>query len=136
MKEEDHTAIDKALEIANLNMDQIQHVAWLSINQFNFKPSETVILCVECCESLKVVANAMSDRAEEEIEELSVNGRNPISIGAIESRQFNNFMAGSTPKIRLPKDKPENGKIRLFVLCEIGYIWLQIYPLADKMSLS
>ena len=130
------SAVDLALDIVSRNLERLQHSAWEAKAKFGYELSETVILCLEYCPGLRELIKEAWPDVESGVSEIREQGLQPICMGAIKRGEFHDFMNGTISDTKLPDTPLEEGKVRLFVVCQLGFIWLQIEPKPEKRLLA
>ncbi len=129
--------VNNALSLANRNLVQLQHVAWLSINEFGYSSTETVVICAQYSTDWSDLILEINPNASKEAKAIVARGRQPISIMSTRISALSDLLEKTTADIELPTISTDFGLVNLLMLTEGGhYLWLQILPRSNLTLLS
>lgn len=126
-----------ALALANRNIAQLQHMAWLSINEFDCSANETVVICAQNNTTWSDLLLELNPDASRETAEIVASGGQPISIMCTTISDLSDFLGDTTLDIELPPPPPDSERANLLVLTSDNqYTWLWMVPRSNPSLLS
>ncbi len=127
---------ESALDTASKNMKLLQKIAGLAITSFGYDESQIVIVCAQYFSVWTNFIIECDPDAKLKAEELRRANKDPIHLSAMIKQELLEILRKKSLEIKFPNDHLPDGKMRLLVMCEVGYLWLQIFPSFERATLS
>ncbi len=130
-------AAQAALDLAKRNLDVLQHVAWLSVNQFGHLAHEVIVICAEFNTDWSEFVLELNPNAKSEAATLTASGETPITIMCITIDELSDFFRDTLNDIGFPPPPAEDGQVHLLMLTAGGHCtWIHIVPRPSPHMLS